>query len=126
MQSQTKDVLRHYDEPKLMGKNQLELAWFFSIWENPNHARKTMLNGLDGSMFEDKWVFDTGLNLLRDKNFSGDVVDDDELLTDLMNRKMTSTFSLWSNEGYFIPAFYKIYCKEIEERSRVAPTPSWS
>ena len=85
-----------------------------------------MLGGLDQSAFEDEFTFETGLKLLRDENFKGDLIDDDSLLKALMDRKMTSEFMQWQNQGYYLPAFYKLYCRELEARMKTMPELDWT
>ena len=109
-----------------MPKAQLEKAWLYCIWENPVRARQHMLGGLDQSAFKDKFIFESGLKMLRDESFQGNVIEDDQLLMALMERKLVSEFAKWQNDGYFLPAFYKIYCQELEARMEQVPTPKWN
>lgn len=70
-------------------------------------------------MFKKPVLFDFGLKLLRDENYTGDHHSlSDELLQDLMTEQIFSQVAFLENEIGFLPAMYKHYAREIEKRSQ--------
>ena len=110
-----------YDQPKKMSDDQLEHAWFGSIWENPGHVRRHGVYGLDRSMFKNKTIFDWGLEVLRDPNFSGRNPTE-KILREMMEIGFVSKLEKAADDGLFNPGYYKFYCEEIEKRNE---DPSW-
>lgn len=110
-----------YDHPENMSQKQLELAWIASIYFRPGFAKQIGLRGIDQSMFENKNIFEIGLEMLRCEDF----VEKDEglfpmppphILEKLMKLKLVSAIEGGFNEMYFLPALYEKYCEELEAR----------
>lgn len=106
-----------YDKPKKMNQAQLELAWLGSIYENAEACRKYGLQGLDQSMFRQKFVFETGLSLLRDLQYTNRYHLTDAHLSNMIKHSLHSKLEAAHEAGLFLPGFYEIYCREIETRA---------
>lgn len=117
-----------YDQPRKMSQKQLELAWLASIWEEPEHCRKTGLSGLDSTMFEHKLLFEIGLEILRDQNHLCRADTSADLILKMAPLGLISRIEKAFEIGSFLPAFYKVYCDEIERRAELKnlEEPEWN
>ena len=111
-----------FDDPKAMPQQQLELAWFGSIFSNPLRCSEFGVCGLDRSMFREPEIFDVGLMVLRQPNLQPYEVNDD-ILKIISSMHLPSTVLKMENELQFLPAHYQNYCAEIESRAEDVSAP---
>jgi hypothetical protein len=107
-----------YDQPRKMTQQQLELAWLASLYERPEDCRKVGLMGLDHSRFSNESLFEIGVAILRDVNFTGRNPDD-SLIEKMIRGSWFSKIEKACDSMIHLPSLYKIYCQEIELRASV-------
>ena len=105
-----------------MSKRQLELAFVSCIYFEPVREKKHGLCGIDRSMFDDPILFEL-IEILMRTEFNDPSELPDDVLDFMINHKLCSKFDEMNNNGYSIPALYRMYGNEIEKRSvsTVAP-----
>lgn len=118
------DPVCNYDNSEKMSSKQLEFAWLASIFWEPEVCRSLGLLGLDASMFKNGSYFDWGLRLLRSKFTNWQNIPED-IFEELRKSHLLAPLSSTFDDFVFMPSFYRVYAREIENRCDHRWESSW-
>lgn len=127
-------ALANYDEVKKMSLEQLEFSIFACVYEEkiacavliPDYEK---LFQLDAKMFRNKKLFEWAMDLVSSPNELQQCSSFEEILFSCVSSKAAQTVKNqvgeWMDNGKFIPAYFRIYCEELMERTEKRFKAPW-